>query len=1160
MAPFFRCRFLLAVALPAIAALPSNAGGNTYLEMMTVHLDAPVTRLPPPADAGARRETFSRRHSPEQAEQLAHRLFALWDREQRRSSPLPVTRRLDARKAAVVELYEQGKYQEALDAFRAYFFAKVLLLWNDEKGLVSREFEMRFARDWATRNFEDNVTLLMENTYQARTTKETVHLGEMGALRWDWQPEGLQNPWYTPLVFEYFASEHNLRTLWWKFVDTGDRRYLDKYLEYYDDYTMNCRVQENLNPLNLDYGKQGHGNCEHFIHALSEIARVLPPGGEGFPSTTLARILVRQLTVLLPQSLYYNREQSGNHSCGAVHVQQFLSYFLYDFRIARLLENESRRQFEIYNALIDLPDGSMYGRMAGYSRHELTENSVYLDRIREADPEWLTPSRELEYEDRLAERVFWYLNLFEAGGEVLNGVSTDRRNADFSTRVNLVARSQPRALMDPSLQAIAATILRNQTGPDWRGTTWTDADNPLLKGGLFAGEAPPYTSISFPYNHISIMRSGWDARRDQAGLFLHSSGRGLDGGLFLRAKNCNSLTLSAFDQTLLVQGIPYAYHYVRSPIQVDGQDQFARAGITGHGRKGEHQPGLAPLSPWRTHHSAAFDLAEGKYDGMYSDSPDHEPMLYHYDVNLQILAGALEGKISHHRIVQFAKEQGVWFLLDVMEADRARSYRQQWWMPKLTEKDPEGYEKEWVSADPGRGMFHSHAGEKPNLSMYHAGPVLLETGEKQALSYNPVKTYTLQEEWYKGYRADRRPGGEFLHLAADWESGPGRSQLITVIHPRRQGQCDRELRVERSRGGKGVSVFTENGDRIDFVADGLESSLTVRKAGEETERGLVLGEEESYEFARDGHAEERFPILRAIRELAIRPDISAFPEEVTVTIACPDEDVDIRYTTDGSDPTLESDLYTGPLSFSESATLKARAFRNWLTEMPANRAGNTLTSRVYRAVYVRESPHEPLPDSLAESLEPGLRYSYYEDQWPKLLFGAPLTEAAKTGTVGSAFDTGPRSGREKQAFAFRYKGFFRAPEDGIYTLFAPEEFVRYAPLAGYDLDVRLGYENRWEGGSKAEVGPGSPLQQWYPGTRRHALGNWSIYLKEGYHPIEIYFADIRPGGYLEYMQFDYDGVNVPGLIERYWTGEVPELEIAGPGIERQPIMADLLYH
>ena len=201
-----------------------------------------------------------------------------------------ITHRLKNQKEEITKLYTQKRYQDALDTFRAYFFAKVQLLWNDEKGLVSRDFEGRHGRDYTIKNYEDNVTLLMENIYQARTTKETVHLGEMGALRWDWQPEGLQNPWYIPTVFEYFASEHNFRTLWWKFIDTEDKQYLDKYLEYYDDYTINYRFQENLNPLNLDYGKQGHGNIEHFIHSLSEIARVLPASGKGFPSTTLARI------------------------------------------------------------------------------------------------------------------------------------------------------------------------------------------------------------------------------------------------------------------------------------------------------------------------------------------------------------------------------------------------------------------------------------------------------------------------------------------------------------------------------------------------------------------------------------------------------------------------------------------------------------------------------------------------------------------------------------------------------------------------------------------------------------------------------------------------------------------------------------------------------
>jgi hypothetical protein len=39
-----------------------------------------------------------------------------------------------------------------------------------------------------------------------------------------------------------------------------------------------------------------------------------------------------------------------------------------------------------------------------------------------------------------------------------------------------------------------------------------------------------------------------------------------------------------------------------------------------------------------------------------------------------------------------------------------------------------------------------------------------------------------------------------------------------------------------------------------------------------------------------------------------------------------------------------------------------------------------------------------------------------------------------------------------------------------------------------------------------------------------------------------------------------DGVNVTGLIGRYWEGDVPKLEIAGPGIERQSIPQKYLYN
>jgi hypothetical protein len=1133
-----------ALLLTAIAAHAADAKKpvSAWEQQHTVDLEAPVTQLSPPADAAARKQAFAERHSPAAAEALAHELFALWDWGQRQSSPFPITRRLDAQKQQVAALYKEKKHQEALDAFRAYFFAKVRLLWKDEKGLTSRDFENRASRDYMIRFVDDNVALLMRNTYQAKTTKETAHLGELGALRWDWQPEGLQNPWYTPEIFEYFGATECTK-LWWKFIDTQDGQYLDKWLAYLDDYHMNYRFQEELNPLNLDYGKQGLNDAESFIFAVSEIARLLPENGEGFPSTTLARVLIRQLAVIIPQSVYYNREQSNNHSCGAIHVMLGLSDFLYDFTIARVIETESRRQFEAYETLNEMADGAMPARSTHYSRHEFTENSIYIERIAARHPEWLTPQLRLEYRDRLFRRAYWYLNIFSPGGEGSDGLCGDRRNGPFSQKVNEIGDWLPDAFDNPALQAITRRIMQNQLEPDWRGTVYMVPNAPLLwEGAGTALAEPPYSSITFPYNGTTIMRSGWDARNDQYGVFLASTGRGRDGGLFRRAKNCGSLTLSAFDQWLLVNGTEKIYNYARSPIQVDGLDQFARVGLCALSRKGENNEGLTGISPWRYHHSEHFDLAESEYDGPYVDMPDHEPILYHYETQLRAVNTALKG-VSHKRIVQFVKQHGVWVVLDVMESGKPHTYRQQWWVPKLTGKQPHGYTEEQFAVDQAGQAIRSHAADKVNLSMIHAG---------QALTYEPVKTYVKQEEWYKGYRSDRTPGIEFLHLTADWKAAAGRSQLITVIYPRKS--IDDDIAVVRADDGTRVSVTLKSGTSIEFSAKGMETELTVTES-DGSRRGLIVSNGESYEF--EGAA-TRVPIYRPIRDITISPDIAGFIDEVNVRMTCPTDGVDIRYTVDGSDPDLGATLYTGELAFDGSVALKARAFRKGMTVMPPDLATGTLMTRVFRADFTREQPLEPLPEQYAKDLKPGLTFRYYEDQWPKLLYGAPLSKELKRGRVAKLFDISPRSGQAGQAFAFRYEGYIEVPEDGLYTIYAPEEFTHYAPLAGYDLNVELGYRNDWYGGKKRDVGPGKPLQEWYPVTRRHAFGTWSVHLKKGHHPIRVYYADIRPGGFLEYMQFKYDGTNVPGLIKRYWDGDVPELQISGPRLPRQPLPAQWL--
>ena len=211
---------------------------SPHEQAMTVDLSAPALELPPRQDAASRKQAFAERDSPENIKKLADELFELWDWDQSGTSRLPVTNRLRPLKKEVIRQYEEGKYQEALDAFRAYFFAKVSLLWEDKRGWTTRAFDNRLNGDLNRNNYEDNVTLLMGNLFQAKVTKETVDLGEDGAIRWDWQPEGLQNPWYTPVVFEYITRVEELNMLWWKFVDTGDSRFLNKWISYLDEHEL----------------------------------------------------------------------------------------------------------------------------------------------------------------------------------------------------------------------------------------------------------------------------------------------------------------------------------------------------------------------------------------------------------------------------------------------------------------------------------------------------------------------------------------------------------------------------------------------------------------------------------------------------------------------------------------------------------------------------------------------------------------------------------------------------------------------------------------------------------------------------------------------------------------------------------------------------------
>ena len=76
------------------------------------------------------------------------------------------------------------------------------------------------------------------------------------------------------------------------------------------------------------------------------------------------------------------------------------------------------------------------------------------------------------------------------------------------------------------------------------------------------------------------------------------------------------------------------------------------------------------------------------------------------------------------------------------------------------------------------------------------------------------------------------------------------------------------------------------------------------------------------------------------------PTEGTYTEAQTVTIACATEGATIHYTTDGSEPTLNSLVYSSPLTIAETTTVKAFAVKDGFTPSETAEATYTIQSSV----------------------------------------------------------------------------------------------------------------------------------------------------------------------------------------------------------------------
>jgi hypothetical protein len=272
------------------------------------------------------------------------------------------------------------------------------------------------------------------------------------------------------------------------------------------------------------------------------------------------------------------------------------------------------------------------------------------------------------------------------------------------------------------------------------------------------------------------------------------------------------------------------------------------------------------------------------------------------------------------------------------------------------------------------------------------------------------------------------------------------------------------------------------------------------------------------------------PIYRPIQPVVIEPPANVFTDTMTVTLSCATPGVEIRYTLDGAKPTPQSPLYAGPLAVDRTCRLKARAFRKGVTEDVWQQDG-ALATVVYSTV-LRKEP--PAPATETGRTAPGLKYGYFEGIWTQLMARSLTMPAKETGAAARLPDVRVR--KTDGAFGIRYEGFLDVPQDGVYTFYAPDEFIYPDIESGYDLRVFV------DG------------REWYPAVRWHGHGSWSAALKKGRHPLKVVFVDMRLRPHKVELMW---GFPHPDFT---WKGVAPALMISGPGLPKQPVPDAMLCH
>lgn len=1126
--------------------------------------------VPPPADASARRAAFAERNSEAGLKALCSRLHA---------ALLPGVSGLDE----FYTLFDKGSYAEALNAYRDYFFRKLKSpeKYGAEGGVFLDDFGQNNGKaghlrrphpDWLAANL-DGTAVLME-----AGTVWKGKVGEPGTV--NWAPESLKLPegvlygrgpdnnpfWKTPegrllsgkITFFRGLNRQLGEGEWsaifpqllFSYCFNGNKDHLKLYADYLDDWAMNSAWDVDNCPVNIRAATELQV-IGWYRPVLRSILDERPEFATDFPAPTLARMMMYFTEMCHPYVIRAKRSELANWGIMGVDSALNESKLFHEFRAMDYSNRECSRLARI-NWIQHLSlDGEGLeawdeGHMAidhmlkSALRFSLYGAPVLGDLERQSFIDHVKTSQRALVTHFSPDGNYWMPWL----------------SADDSARATIRGKILPRCLIEDVL------------------------DEAEVRSRYFAAlgrtprkSTPPLSDVQ-PYAALFYLRDGFG--QDCSSLLLKNFpirsqtqawGYNLKRGHIVGCMRTDYNV--ARDGRAVLEG---------SPIIVDSKPPNMYVGATPTGGKTDFsfqtprnvQPGRFLASP-------EWDVIETLQDSPYQR--------YGFAFNREILGFDQTTPDEPIRDVRTCRQvfhlrgEGIFVIGDQVENQGANhEFAQMFAMPTRVYAPFEmdrlrllaNKNALLLDIDKAAKRVRSLSPGLPNVSLYLAGHEFTWGGRTPKENvFDPVDSVSAKSS-YEQVCASRDPErwlseNRIKVVSVRWQ-GKGNQALASVVLTRPEEAdpdhvSDKDFtdfhEMNGPNGVAGCSFRSPLGTDVWFqIAPSRRAQLragpgqisggtllVTRREGRLS--GVVINANEvnldgrmfrgpSDAFAFSLEKDGKFiatPVRAPIDTVVIQPQQTVFIDKVKVAFDIPTQkrdDIEYRYTLDGTDPTIESPLYTGPFELASDAIVKVRPFLKGLKQTPWNIAG-VEAGKTVSAIFRKTAP---LPSLKADVLRPGLRYQYFEGPWAVLMSHSgmyPFLPVKSSGESAGLLDPNhlAQIRQTDRAFAVKYDGVIDLPETGVYRFFAPEPLYNTTKDAGYELRV-------WIDG-----------REWFPNPDLHAENIWSVAIEKGLHRFQVSYVDYRWKVFRNEYLMSWNP-------KQMWSG-VPVLELDGPGLQRQAV-------